>query len=298
MIELNTPFFRNLKKILNNELIALYEDEIEIIYAKWGREFSDNLLFLNDKINKELIRGFQNVPLNSCLNGIDFPTWFGDFKNKKILFLGIDPMRNNKDFEKSKADSGKDVILGTPYAFHIRGFRETRTNSYWQVISEVSKSNFVYVTDIYKTFFYTDNTKKIRSYEFWNKTENISFNQNHRKLLIEEINLIEPDLIITFGALAYKVLTNQKYCPKLSLPLSCSERSVKPFDDENISKKRSIPILPLMHLSGSTRSEPLEKFFKANGLTYSDQKDKRNVAGKLYGKIIKEYIQRINITSP
>jgi hypothetical protein len=285
-------------KILSNEVIALYEDEIEIIYAKWGREFSDNLLFLNDIKNKGLIREFQNVPHTSCLNGIDFPTWFGDFKNKKILFLGIDPMRNNKDFEKSKADSVNDVIIGTPYAFHIRGFRETRTNSYWQVISEVSKSNFVYVTDIYKTFFYTDNTKKIRSYEFWNKAENLSFNQNHRKLLIEEINLIEPDLIITFGALAYKVLTNTKYCPKLSLPLSCSERSVKPFDDKNISKKKSIPILPLMHLSGSTRSEPLERFFKANGLTYSDQKDKRNAAGQLYGKIIKEYIQKINITSP
>jgi hypothetical protein len=71
---------------------------------------------------------------------------------------------------------------------------------------------------------------------------------------------------------------------------------VKPFDDDTISQKKSIPILPLMHLSGSTRSEPLEKFFKANELTYSDQKDKRNVAGMLYGKIINEYIQKINIT--
>lgn len=302
MLKTDVPFFGKLTKILNHKLIALNENEIETLYAKWGREFSDDLLFLKDKRDKELIRDYQNIPLQSCLNGIDFPTWFGDFKNKKVLFLGIDPMRNNKDFKKSEADISKDVIIGTPYAFHIKGFRERRTSSYWQVISEVSKLNFVYVTDIYKTFFYSDNSRKIRSYDFWNtgiskdvKVENDSLNQNHRKLLIEEINLIEPDIIITFGALAYKVLTNEKYCPTLSLPLECPKRSVKPFNDENISQKRSIPILPLMHLSGSTRSEPLEKFFKANGLTYSDQKDKRNIAGKLYGKIINDHIQKIKI---
>lgn len=123
MLKIDVAFFDKLTKIISHNLIALNSEEIEFIYANWSRGFSDKSTFLNDKKNKELIRDFQNVPLNSCLNGIDFPTWFGDFENKKILFLGIDPMRNNTDFKKSEADTIKDVIIGTPYAFHIRGFR-------------------------------------------------------------------------------------------------------------------------------------------------------------------------------
>lgn len=290
MLKIDYPFVEILIAILKNHLITLNRNEIESLYVKWSNEFSDELFFLSDIISKDSIRDNQNVPLDSCLNGIDLPTWFGDFKNKKVIFLGIDPMRNDKDFQKSNASLSKDVIVGTPYAFHIKGFRENRTSPYWQVISEVAKSNFVYVTDIYKTFFYTDITKKMRSYDFWNKEENRIFNQIHRQFLVDEINLIEPDIIITFGALAYKVLTNQKYCPKLSQSLG---QNIKTFFDQGISQSKPITILPLMHLSGSTRSEPLEKFFYANGLTYSDKNDKRNIAGKLYGKIINDYILKI-----
>ena len=288
------PFFDDLITILNNQLITLNHNELKSLYVKWSSEFYDDLRVLSDIISKDSIKDNQNVPSHSFLNGIDLPTWFGDFKNKKVMFLGIDPMRNNKDFEKLDADKKNDVIIGTPYAFHLKGFRENRTSSYWNVIKEVSKSNFVYVTDIYKTFFYTGYAKKMRSYDFWNMPENKLINQNHRSLLVEEINFIEPDIIVTFGALAYKVLTNQKYCPKLSLSLSDTTKKIAPFSNQGVSKERPITILPLMHLSGSTRGEPLENFFKANGLTYSDKNDKRIIAGKLYGKIIKDYVEEIN----
>lgn len=293
MLKIKHPFFETLVAIIGNQLITLNRNEIESLYSKWSSEFSHDLRNLSDIISKDSIKDNQNVPINSCLNGIDLPTWFGEFQNKKVIFLGIDPMRNEQDFHKSNADSRKDVIIGTPYAFHIKAFRENRTSPYWQVISEVAKSNFVYVTDIYKTFFYTDNTKRIRSYDFWNNSKNVDFNQNHRKLLVDEINLIEPDIIVTFGALAYKVLTNQKYCPKLSQSLSCTKNQIKTFIDEGISQGSSINILPLMHLSGSTRGKHLEEFFMNNDLKYSDKNDKRNTAGRLYGQIINDYIQKI-----
>jgi hypothetical protein len=292
MFKTATPFFEKLSTIINEQILKIKHNEIETLYAKWAKEFSEDLDFLSDKRSKDLIREFQNVPEHSCLTGIDLPTWFGDFENKKVVFLGIDPMRNDRDFQNLDADINKDLIVGTPYAFHIKSFRENRTNPYWQVINIVAKSNFVYVTDIYKTFFYTDNTKKIRSYDFWNKTENNSFNENHRKLLIDEINLIEPDIIVTFGALAYKVLTNQKYCPKLSQSLSHTSNQIQPFSDKDISSKSSIKILPLMHLSGSTRGKHLEAFFLNNNIKYSDKDDKRIIAGSLYGQMINDFIEK------
>jgi hypothetical protein len=298
MLNIYYPFFEKLVGVLHKKLISFNPNEIKSLYTKWGNEFSDKLDFLTDKSSKELINDYQNVPRQSCLNGIDLPSWFGDFNNKKVIFLGIDPMRNNNDFKKSIADLNNDVIIGTPYAFHIKGFRENRTSPYWHVINEVAKSNFVYVTDIYKTFFYTDNSKKMRSYDFWNKAENVLFNDNHRNLLIDEINLIEPDIIVTFGALAYKVLANQKYCPTLSLSLSNPKRNVIPFTGEGVQHDRPIPIVPLMHLSGSTRGKNLEAFFMNNGLKYSEKYDKRNKAGLLYGQIINDYIANVNKTSP
>ena len=298
MIKLNVPFFRKISQIISKEIITLNEDEIEVLYEKWSREFSHDISFLKDKRNKELLSDYQNVPSQSCLNGIDLPSWFGDYNNKKVFFLGIDPMRNNKDFQKSNADINNDVIIGSPYAFHIKGFRENRTSPYWQVINEVAKLNFVYVTDIYKTFFYTDNSKEMRSYDFWNKTENVLFNANHRNLLIEEINVIKPDIIVTFGALAYKVFANNNYCPTLSLSLGDPKRNVKPFTVADALIERRIPIVPLMHLSGSTRGKNLEAFFMNNGLKYSEKYDKRNKAGHLYGQIINDYIANVIKTNP
>lgn len=298
MLQIDIPFFREITSIISSQLITLNSNEIETLYLRWVKEFSANLDFLSDKRNKKIIRDYHNVPSQSCLNGIDLPSWFGDFNNKKVFFLGIDPMRNNKDFKKSNADLYNDVIIGTPYAFHIKGFRENRTSSYWQVINELAKSNFVYVTDIYKTFFYTDNSKNMRSYHFWNKAENALLNDNHRNLLIDEINLIKPDIIVTFGAVAYKVLANQKYCPTLSLSLSNPKRNVKPFIVGGVTQDRPIPIVPLMHLSGSTRGKNLEAFFMNNGLKYSEKYDKRNKAGHLYGQIINDYIANVIKTSP
>lgn len=293
-MNVNYPFFKNLVETLNKELVTLNKVELNSIYFKWSSQFSDELRFLSDVFERDSINVNQNIPPNSYLNGLDLPTWFGEFKNKRVIFLGIDPMRNDKDFNLLKADKSKDVLVGTPYALHIKKFRENRTRPYWEVISTVAKSNFVYVTDIYKTFFYTDSTKKIRSYDYWNMTGNEMFNENHRKLLINEINLIEPDIIVTFGALAYKVLTNQKYCPKLSQSLSRLKDQIEPFTNQGIFQGKSINILPLMHLSGSTRGNHLEDFFRNNGIKYSDKNDKRDRAGHLYGQIINGIIEKTN----
>lgn len=290
MINIHVPFFGELVSILNSNVVELNTIEIEKLYTDWCKGFMDNKSILTDKRSKFLLRDTQNVPSQSCLNGIDFPTWFGGFHQKKVVILGIDPLRNETEFKKANADIRNDLIIGTPYAFHLKGFREKRTSAYWQVISEVSASNFVYVTDIYKTFFYTGNSNEVRSYDYWNKSGNDSLNNNHRKILIDELNLIDPDLIVTFGALAYRVLTNQKYCPKLSQPLSEIIKKIQHFTDPGILSAKPIKVLPLMHLSGSTRSEPLDNFFKANGIPYSDKIDKRNKAGHLYGKLINDYL--------
>lgn len=294
MLKIDHSFFEKLIAILNDHIFINNQPDLQSLYKKWSNQFYYDLDFLPDVLDKESISPNQNLPLNSYLNGIDLPTWFGDFQGKKVFFLGIDPVRNERDFEKSNANINTDVVVGTPYAFHLRGFRENRTSAYWQVINEVAKSNFIYVTDIYKTFFYTDVLKKNRSYYYWNEPENIDFNNNHRLLLLEEIRLIQPDIIVTFGAIAYKVLTEQKYCHRLSQALNLVPNQIKDFAysiDNN--KDCAIKILPLMHLSGLTRGHNLEAFFENNGYTYSDTDDKRGKAGQFYGQIINEYLDKI-----
>ena len=74
MLKIDIPFFGKLTNIISHKLIALNSNEIENLYLRWVKEFSANLDFLLDIRNKELIRDYQNVTSQSCLNGIDLPS--------------------------------------------------------------------------------------------------------------------------------------------------------------------------------------------------------------------------------
>jgi len=160
----------------------------------------------NFKFPDTLIHINQRIPsLGATLKGIDLPTWFGNYSKKKVMILGIDPLRNNEVFERDKADVNTDVIIGTPYALHEFKAREGSCAVYWNFISWLSENHFVYCTDIFKTYYYNTETIK-RSYR------DIEFpkSENHKELLTLEINLIKPDVIIAFGNLVEKLLNDLK----------------------------------------------------------------------------------------
>jgi hypothetical protein len=272
-------FYEDIVDIISTNVI---EDKILIysFYESWEKNFFDTgEFFLDQIISKSEIHKNQGLPSDSKICGIDLPTWFGDFSSKKIIFIGIDPMRNERDFKALKhADKFKDAIVGTPYAFHKNSFRNGRSNLYWKLIEGLSKDNFIYVTDIYKSFFYTQ--ENVRSYDFY--TSNKILANDHFNLLECEIEAIQPDYIITFGKLSYELLTNKKL-------LKISDRV-----DNNLAKisirnsSKSVTVIPLVHLSGSVRNENLHEFIKRNSIHLENFK--RALCPELYLQILERYL--------
>jgi uracil-DNA glycosylase len=204
------------------------------------------------------------------------PYWFGDISAKKrIMIVGIDPLRNENAFKQAKADKNNHVLIGTPYALHSTKMREGRTRPYWEFINSLSQNNFVYLTDIYKTFFYTENSKKERSYVYYRK--NTSYLNSIKDILAREINFLNPDLIITLGKESFEQLTEKK-CNKLSREISLNKTHILNF-----------PVIPLVHLSGATRKQNILDFIEANNLDSSRFK-KRWEYGLGYSKIIENYL--------
>jgi hypothetical protein len=263
-------------EIIQSNIIDIPKKCILDLYESWLHKTEKNIKWI---FNKKHISENQYIPVNAYLLGIDFPNWFGNvWAKKRIMVIGIDPLRNEKVFNENNADKNNNVLIGTPYALHSSKMREGRTRPYWEFINSLSKNHFVYLTDIYKTFFYTDSSKRERSYVYYKKSV---FQMNSvRKVLEQEINLLKPNLIITLGKESFVQLTEQK-CNKLSREISLNITQLNNFPN--------IPIIPLVHLSGATRKVNILDFIKANNLNISDY-EKRWEYGLGYSRIIENYM--------
>jgi hypothetical protein len=272
----NTPFYHELKDLFIKNILNIEKSQLEEYYQYWRLNF-DSLSSDKIKILDNLIHSNQKVPKESILKGIDLPTWFGDFNNKRIVVLGIDPLRNSKVFNEIGADIHRNVLLGTPYAFHEKNSREKDCKSYWTLIDGLKKAgNFVYCTDIFKTYYYKDN-EKIRSY---NDPSYIS-NQYHKIILEEELNLINPDIIIIFGKLAHSFLLDKK-CPKIG-------QSIIKTKENYILKNKLAEVYTVLHLSKTPRGHHFKSFFENNEInTQSLNVEDRVKCAEKYLEIFKK----------
>jgi len=220
MINSEVKFYEDLIDLMSSEVLR-DKSKIDELYSEWNMNFETTKKpYLADVVKKSIISKSQFLPQKCTTVGIDLPTWFGNFENKRVFFLGIDPMRKASEFTKNGlADIENEVIIGTPYAFHNSNFRTNRTKSYWEIIDNLKSDYFIYVTDIFKSFFYTDDN--MRSYNYYMSSKREDAKISHRNILMREIDsLIKPDLIVTFGSLSFKLLMDIKNAPKLSQPIN------------------------------------------------------------------------------
>ncbi len=278
MICPQTEFQDTLIQYLHQNVINISKQQISDIYTNFRASFDANTNNRTSEkelvLNRSLISTKQNILDDACLLGIDFPSWFSKSPNPKlkIMVMGIDPLRNDNNFKHLNADVNNDVIIGTPYALHIPKARVSGTKHYWNFINKLAEENLVYLTDIYKVFFYYSNRDK-RSYDYYKD----SYTQNQKDLLLEEINLINPDLIVTFGGESFSQLTKLK-APRLTSNVNL-----------NITKlENRIPVLPMVHLSNSVRYNTKLQFFSANNVTLES-----NDYGKAYYDIIDNYLNNL-----
>jgi len=274
MIDIALSFYNEIVELMSQHILLFSKQELINLYSNWN--CASNLIetFSFDSCSKSKISPEQKVPLSAHTLGIDLPSWFGDYQKgkRRIMFVGIDPMRHEKEFVKRGIDHHHHVLIGTPYALHLDKFRKDKSTAYSEFITKLSTENFVYLTDIYKTFFYTENNGKLqRSYNYYRQ------NNYPSTILCKEIEIIQPDLIITFGGESFKQLMNADYPPVLSQNISRLKTKFK-------HGKHEIDLLPMMHLSGINRTQHLNNFLQANG--YEDKKRDRLECARCFVELI------------
>lgn len=248
-------FYKDIRNIITQNILDISTSEVDNMYFSWEKNKDDKGLKTNFVYSDSLIHKNQKVSKNVCLKGIDLPTWFGNYNNKKIVVLGIDPLRSENVFKReNNSDIHNDVIVGTPYAFHERETRENWCASYWTFVNAlVESNNFVYCTDIFKTYYFNNSTK-IRSYldpEFVN-------NSKHKEILIGELDIINPDLIIVFGKIAHKILLG-KNCSKIGQNILNTKTNFN-------LKNKAVEVYTVLHLSKGTRGKNFKTFFDSNNI--------------------------------
>lgn len=250
-MNINVEFYAELKEILAKYVVKSEKVNIDEMYNGWMESKDNRKEFKNFVCSESVISESQGIPKDTTLKGIDLPTWFGNVKGTKIMILGIDPLRNKFVFNREGAKLESDVVIGTPYAFHEFDTRNSNTKPYWTLVDGLAKDNFVYCTDIFKTYFIDASGK--RSYVNKEYTER----EEHRELLDQEIEKLGIDKIIVFGGKAHGFLF---------------QKGVKIGQSINNTKKvkevsgKEIPVYTVMHLSGSTRNPNMKTFLEANGV--------------------------------
>lgn len=126
--------------------------------------------------------------------GIDLPLWFGSFNSThKTMVVALDPKRNKQE--------NKEISVGSIFSLHTEEGKTTNKNDYWNFISYLAQTDFVYLTDIYKIYYETKdkNGQNIVSNKDKDFIENACY-QHHKSILDDEINkIVKPNRIITLG---------------------------------------------------------------------------------------------------
>lgn len=137
--------------------------------------------------------------------GVDLPTWYNmNSQQKKIMFIAQDPLRS-KDYYGGKKGSKyicNDIILSSPFGTHDKIYRESRFGKlYFSIFQELISQDYgVYLTDINK--FYVG----VKSTSF----KSSQLKDDFQKMLEKEIEIIKPDLIVTFGGLPTRFFSQGK----------------------------------------------------------------------------------------
>lgn len=262
--------------LIERSIINIDQEIIDGLYNFWNSDIKDQN-YREWIQKKSKISDSQNIPEGAILNGIDLPFWFENTNPKRrIMIVGIDPLRNQESFSKYNASIFDDVIIGTPYAVHSKKIRSGRTLQYWNFIKSLKADNLVYLTDIFKTFFYTDVSKKCRSYHY-HKNNKAEYNCSHIEILKKELEIIKPDIIITLGRLPYELLTRQK----LKRIIDNIENTQ--YVDEDFS---NIPVVPMVHLSGAVMKKHKLSFLEKNNLYVTSE------IGISYANLITDFLEK------
>ena len=257
---------------------------IGILYGSCPTSIQDIIKWRYDQMRSNLFTAYQNYPASpfpnttvlsatkdvlleiaqsyfsslSCLNnlwqynnvGHDLPIWldrpldstypndpddFFDFSQKRIMIVAQDPLRS--------ARRSGSIYISSVFGLHSKDWRRNLITT--QIFNDIlAKRCCLYLTDINKLFAESrQNSGKIVA----------PFFQNFRTMLDAEIDLFQPDLIVTWGGKATNSLLVSPviYFPTLPTPY----------------RYKGVKVLPVYH----TNHRMGKSFFSCRG--YSCKKD-------------------------
>ena len=185
-------------RLLSCELFSLSNNELYSLLDKSLKTNELNIIFRDFLTSKN---NLENL-------GIDLPLSFGDYSDgfNNTMVVALDPKRNSKSNVMYNINP-VEISIGSIFSLHTEVGKTTKKNIYWDFISFISKSGFVYVTDVYKIYYETKNLagQIILSNKDKEFSQNNSLNQekspyNQNVLILEkEIEIIKPRRIITLG---------------------------------------------------------------------------------------------------
>lgn len=157
--------------------------------------------------------------------GIDIPVLISPDKESKgtIMILAQDPLRNIKEFSNRGINLANEIIIGLPFAVQSKANRgtkvwhaESQQDGYDGIITQLLNEGYsVYLTDIRK--FYAGciapNGGQRSTYNPGKAGDQI-----YRKLLFDEINIVNPTKIAAIGTNAQHAI-NHSYFNIISAPI-------------------------------------------------------------------------------
>ncbi len=188
--------FDAISKLLNS-VFSISESTLKLLYQRMICDFN-----LNDWPPANFIcRGsfkssdirFQNLYDNSPVIALDLPSTLelnsNDPSKPTVVIMGQDP-RNGNNFE--------EIIIGTPYAFHVKRCRHKETRVYFEMVKFLLELGYrVYLTDVFKIWVADPrkSSEKVKLRAKLPRKDKARFFH----LLEQELQIFAPKALITWG---------------------------------------------------------------------------------------------------
>lgn len=184
-----------------------------------------------------------------AVTSLDLPIWFiPRIIDYRVMILSQDPMPRSEWY-----DECRDAVCSTPFGLHWKSWREKGNGGarIWGLVQKLLSFNVaLYLTDIRKFHFRT-----VESKTPIHEIQTIA--TSYKSMLLEEINLVSPQLIITLGTQSASALSKFREI------------------------KSDIQILNLPHFSGQAQGK-IKEYFGIDGKSHPDIKTQI----ELYSKAI------------
>jgi hypothetical protein len=194
-MDMDLNFQESILKLVSKHL-AINDDKVSLIYNEIIEE-KNRLKHKALSVHKADI----SVPELSdtehyLLTGIDLPiiASFNTANSRKLMVIGSEPLRNWNYFSENNISIYDQIAISTPYSLHLNDAKET---VYYKITEHLCKTHQVYLTDLRKIWF-----------AGFERHKTFLEAKLHNAFLLDEINYVNPECIITFGKNVYDALSS------------------------------------------------------------------------------------------